>query len=51
MDTKEYIASGILELYVAGTLSDLENLEVYLNAEKYPEIKRKLRALKLRFCH
>ena len=42
MDTKEYIASGILELYVAGTLSDLENLEVYLNAEKYPEIKKEI---------
>lgn len=42
MDTKEYIASGILELYVAGTLSELENLEVYLNAEKYPEIKREI---------
>ncbi|MEG3659733.1 anti-sigma factor [Arenibacter palladensis] len=42
MDTKEYIASGILELYVAGTLSELENLEVYLNAEKYPEIKKEI---------
>lgn len=42
MDTKEYIASGILELYVAGTLSELENLEVYLNAQKYPEIKKEI---------
>ena len=42
MDTKEYIASGILELYVAGTLSELENLEVYLNSEKYPEIKKEI---------
>ncbi|MCK0191195.1 anti-sigma factor [Arenibacter sp. F20364] len=42
MDTKEYISSGILELYVAGTLSELENLEVYLNAEKYPEIKKEI---------
>ena len=45
MDTKEYIASGILELYVAGTLSELENLEVYLNAEKYPEIKKEIEAI------
>ena len=45
MDTKEYIASGILELYVAGTLSHLENLEVYLNAEKYPEIKKEIEAI------
>lgn len=42
MDTKEYIASGILELYVAGTLSEVENLEVYLNSEKYPEIKKEI---------
>ena len=42
MDTKEYISSGILELYVTGTLSELENLEVYLNAEKYPEIKKEI---------
>ncbi|SHF06008.1 Anti-sigma-K factor rskA [Arenibacter palladensis] len=42
MDTKEYIASGILELYVAGTLSELENLEVYINAQKYPEIKKEI---------
>jgi hypothetical protein len=42
MDTKEYIASGILELYVAGTLTELENLEVYLNAEKYPDIKKEI---------
>ncbi|MCM4171658.1 anti-sigma factor [Arenibacter sp. TNZ] len=45
MDTKEYIGSGILELYVAGTLSHLENLEVYLNAEKYPEIKKEIEAI------
>lgn len=45
MDTKEYIASGILELYVAGTLSDIENLEVYLNGEKYPEIKKEIEAI------
>ncbi|NKI27210.1 anti-sigma factor [Arenibacter sp. 6A1] len=45
MDIKEYISSGILELYVAGTLSEIENLEVYLNAEKYPEIKKEIEAI------
>lgn len=45
MDTQEYIASGILELYVAGALSHLENLEVYLNGEKYPEIKQEIEAI------
>ena len=38
MDTKEYIASGILELYVAGSLSEKENLEVSAYAKKYPEV-------------
>ena len=28
MDTKQYIESGILELYVYGLLSETENLEV-----------------------
>ena len=38
MNVNEYIASGILELYVAGVLSEKENLEVHRYAEKYPEI-------------
>ncbi|WP_281540511.1 anti-sigma factor [Maribacter aestuarii] len=38
MDVKNYIASGILELYVAGVLSERENLEVHANAMEYPEI-------------
>ena len=29
METKEYIESGILELYVYGLLSEPENEEVY----------------------
>jgi anti-sigma-K factor RskA len=38
MNIKEYIASGILELYVAGTLSEQENQEVYDAMQKHPEI-------------
>ncbi|WP_339705957.1 anti-sigma factor [uncultured Kriegella sp.] len=42
MDEEKYIASGILELYVAGLLSAKENLEVYENAQKYPRIKQEI---------
>lgn len=38
MDTKAYIASGVLELYVAGQLSEKENMEVAQYAREYPEI-------------
>jgi anti-sigma-K factor RskA len=38
MDIKEYIASGILELYVAGTLSEKESQEVYALTLEYPEL-------------
>ncbi len=38
MDIKEYIASGILELYVAGTLSEEESKEVYRLTLKHPEV-------------
>ena len=38
MDTKAYIESGILELYVAGQLSEPENREVYELILKHPEI-------------
>ena len=38
MNIKEYIASGILEQYVAGTLSDKEMNDVYDNSLKHPEI-------------
>ncbi|HAI41988.1 MAG TPA: anti-sigma factor, partial [Maribacter sp.] len=40
MDVEKYIASGILELYVAGTLSEKENLEIANYAKVYPEIKK-----------
>lgn len=38
MDIKAYIESGILELYVAGTLSEKENEEVYALMQNHPEI-------------
>ncbi|XMO85563.1 anti-sigma factor [Algibacter sp. AS12] len=38
MDIKAYIESGILELYVAGTLSEKENEEVYELMQKHPEV-------------
>jgi anti-sigma-K factor RskA len=38
MDSKEYIASGILELYVAGALSEKENEQVHAMMQKYPEV-------------
>lgn len=38
MDIKEYIESGILELYVAGALSEKENQEIYALLLKHPEL-------------
>lgn len=38
MDIKTYIESGILELYVAGALSEKENQEVYDMMMKHPEV-------------
>ncbi|MBT8279966.1 MAG: anti-sigma factor [Muriicola sp.] len=45
MDVKEYIESGILELYVAGQLSGEENLEVDAMAEKHPEVRHEIEAI------
>ncbi|WP_375326130.1 anti-sigma factor domain-containing protein [Flagellimonas sp. GZD32] len=45
MDVKEYIASGILELYVAGALSPEENLEVQHYALQHPEIQQEIEAI------
>ncbi|WP_291967879.1 anti-sigma factor [Maribacter sp.] len=42
MDVEKYIASGILELYVAGILSEKENLEIANYAKEYPEIKKEI---------
>jgi len=38
MDVNAYIESGILELYVAGALSEKESKEVYELMQKHPEI-------------
>ncbi|WP_282044032.1 anti-sigma factor [Winogradskyella flava] len=42
MDIKAYIASGILELYVAGQLSEKENQEVYELMQQHSEIKQEV---------
>lgn len=39
MEARAYIESGILELYVFGTLSESETAEVAQMAEKHPEIQ------------
>lgn len=38
MNVKDYIESGILELYVQGQLSEEENVSVYNHMRDYPEI-------------
>ena len=45
MDIEKYIASGVLELYVAGALSAEENREVRRYAQKHPEIKAEIEAI------
>lgn len=42
MDIKAYIESGILELYVAGALSEKENKDVYSLIQQYPEIQQEV---------
>lgn len=42
MDIKEYISSGILELYTAGALTAAESAEVESMASRYPEIQEEL---------
>jgi anti-sigma-K factor RskA len=42
MDIEKYITSGILELYVAGSLSEDENLDVVSYARKHPEIQTEI---------
>lgn len=44
-DSRLYIESGILELYVLGDLSREEALEVEVMASKYPEIKIEISAI------
>jgi len=45
MEVDKYIASGILELYVAGTLTEEQNVEVFQNAREYPEIREEILAI------
>lgn len=45
MNSKEYIESGILELYVFGKLSEKENQEVLEMSKKHPEIKNEILAI------
>jgi anti-sigma-K factor RskA len=42
LDIKEYISSGILEMYVMGMLSEEENMLVEEYAEEYPEVKQEI---------
>lgn len=42
MDTKQYIESGILELYVYGLLSETENVEVATLAKQHDEINEEI---------
>jgi anti-sigma-K factor RskA len=45
MDVEKYIASGILELYVAGLLDEEQNMEIHRYAEEYPDIRREILAI------
>lgn len=45
MEVKDYIESGILELFVMGQTSEEESNEVLLMAEKHPEIRLELNAI------
>jgi anti-sigma-K factor RskA len=42
MDTKQYIETGILELYVYGLLSEAENMEVSEMAKEHKEIEAEI---------
>ena len=42
MNVKEYISSGILELYVAGSLTEKENQDVFEMMQKYPEVLKEV---------
>ncbi|SEP58675.1 anti-sigma factor [Neolewinella agarilytica] len=47
MDIKQYISSGILELYVLGRLPPEETREVEANAADYPEIREEIEQIEL----
>jgi len=42
MNTREYIESGILELYIFGRLSEEENREVQEMSDKHPDVKTEI---------
>jgi mannose-6-phosphate isomerase-like protein (cupin superfamily) len=43
--TKEYIESGILEMYVLGHTSEVENLEIQHMANTHPEIRDEIESI------
>jgi len=45
MDINKTIASGILELYVAGSLSEAENREIAALAAEHPQIREEIEAI------
>ena len=45
MNAQEYIDSGVLELYVLGTLSEEEEREVEKRAAEHPEIEAEIQAI------
>lgn len=45
MNIEEYIASGILELYVLGELSAVEAAEVEEMAARHPEVQKEIRSI------
>lgn len=49
LDIQSYIDSGILELYVLGTLEGPEREELELNIMRYPEVKAELAKIELVF--
>lgn len=49
MDIQAYIATGVLELYVSGALSDQEMREVEHMAQLYPEVKQELDEIEASF--
>lgn len=49
MDIQAYIASGVLELYVSGALTEQEMHEVEHNAQLYPEVKQELDEIEASF--
>ena len=45
MDSKEYIESGILELYVYGLLDEEQNKEVHEMCKKHKEVEEEIVAI------